>query len=374
MPKAFYRFAGSITGADGDSASATSPRHRDERLLDARPRTKRRTMTRQAAGRELLARVHALVGEHLAAAEVVFERELTPRHGYVADVLDHVTQFRGKRLRPMLVFLSASASGTIDDDAHPVLAAVVEMIHTATLVHDDVLDEADVRRHVATVNGRWNNETSVLFGDFLFTHAFHLAASLESTLGCRVIGRATNVVCEGEMAQVHERGNLDLDEAAYLAIIEAKTAELCAVSCWLGAHYAGADEAAAAALERYGRALGIAFQIADDLLEVTGDEAEAGKTLGRDFLEQKLTLPAIRLLQTADDRTRTQARLLLAEPTPERWERFAELLERSDAVEYATERAREYAAAARASLVDLPDSPARRLLDDVVDFAAVRSY
>ncbi len=158
--------------------------------------------------------------------------------------------------------------------SHAVLAAVVEMIHTATLVHDDVLDEAVVRRHAATVNAEWGNETAVLLGDYLFTHAFHLAASLDSTRACRWIGHATNKVCEGEMQQVHHRGNLDLDEAAYFAIIEGKTAELTAVSCRLGAAYAGAPESTVAALDRYGRELGVAFQIADDVLDIWGDERD----------------------------------------------------------------------------------------------------
>ncbi len=330
-------------------------------------------MSSNTTGRILLERVHELLGDELAEADRVFQKELQASHRYVNDVLGHVSRMQGKRLRPMLVFLAGKAVGETTE-VHHVLAAVVEMIHTATLVHDDVLDEADTRRHVATVNGRWNVETSVLFGDYLFTHAFHLAATLETTDACRLIGRATNVVCEGEMAQVHERGNLELDEAGYLAIIEGKTAELCAVSCHLGARYAGADEETVAALDRYGRNLGIAFQIADDVLDVTGTENQVGKTLGRDFLEQKMTLPAIRLLETADDATRREALTLLAEPTPEGWPRMHELLEASDAIDFATTRAREYATAARAALVDLPDSPARRLLDDVVDFAAVRSY
>src|SRR5204862_2970134 len=149
--------------------------------------------------------------------------------------------------------------------AHPVLAAVVEMIHTATLVHDDVLDESMVRRHATTVNAEWGNESAVLLGDYLFTHAFHLAASLESTLACRLIGGATNRVCEGEMQQVANRGNLDLDEAAYCEIVRGKTAELTAVSCRLGAHYAGAAPDVVEAMDGFGRDLGVAFQIADDV-------------------------------------------------------------------------------------------------------------
>ena len=198
--------------------------------------------------------------------------------------------------------------------AHPVLAAVVEMIHTATLVHDDILDESMVRRHAATVNAEWGNETAVLLGDYLFTHAFHLAASLDSTLACRWIGRATNRVCEGEMHQVHQRGNLDLDESSYFSIIEGKTAELTAVSCRLGAHYAGADEATTEALDRYGRNLGIAFQIADDVLDIWGEERLTGKSLGTDLEKQKLTLPVIRLLETADPATAANAPECSAKP------------------------------------------------------------
>ena len=143
-----------------------------------------------------------MVGRDLERAEQKFQEELASWHPYVTDVVAHVTRFRGKRLRPILVLLSAQACGGIRPEHHT-LAAVVEMIHTATLVHDDVLDEADTRRHVATVNSRWNTETSVLCGDYLFTHAFHLAASLDA-LACRLIGRATNLVCEGELCQVHE--------------------------------------------------------------------------------------------------------------------------------------------------------------------------
>src|SRR3954452_3914312 len=189
-----------------------------------------------------LAAAYASVAPELAQAERIFESELASRFPFVQQLVDHSADFRGKRLRPALVLLCGRACGGIAP-AHPVLAAVVEMIHTATLVHDDVLDEAVIRRHASTVNAGWGNEPAVLLGDYLFTHAFHLAASLESTLACRWIGRSTNLVCEGEMQQVHHPGNLDLDEDAYFAIIQGKTAELTAVSCRLGAHYAGASPA-----------------------------------------------------------------------------------------------------------------------------------
>ena len=144
--------------------------------------------------------------------------------------------------RRCLLLTAKAVGGRVDAASTSTLATVVEMIHTATLVHDDVLDEAQMRRHLATVNARWDNEASVLLGDFLFTHAFYLASTLDSVLGCRLIGRATNIVCEGELRQKGSRGNFELSEAEYLEIIEAKTAELTAVSCRLGALFAGADE------------------------------------------------------------------------------------------------------------------------------------
>jgi octaprenyl-diphosphate synthase len=307
-----------------------------------------------------LAGVYAPIAAELAEAERIFAAELGTRAPIVQRLVEHSADFRGKRLRPALLLLTARASGTVTG-AHPVLAAVVEMIHTATLVHDDVLDEAVVRRHAATINAEWGNEAAVLLGDYLFTHAFHLAASLESTLACRLIGRATNLVCEGEMQQVHSRGNLALDEAAYFEIIGGKTAALLAVCGRLGAHYAGADEETVGAMEGFGRDLGVAFQIADDVLDLWGDERTAGKTLGTDLEKQKLTLPIIRLLATADRPTAAQARALLCGPDPDRGQ-LRPLLQRAGAIDYAWERACGFAVAAEAALDRLPESPARDVL------------
>jgi octaprenyl-diphosphate synthase len=254
------------------------------------------------------------------------------------------------------------------------VAAVVEMIHTATLVHDDILDEAMVRRHAATVNAEWGNETAVLLGDYLFTHAFHLAASLESTLACRWIGRATNLVCEGEMQQVHKRGNLDIDESAYFEIIRGKTAELTAVSCRLGAHYAGAPEATVRALERYGRDLGVAFQIADDVLDLRGDERTTGKTLGTDLEKQKLTLPVIRLLATADPAVAAEIRALLAAPAVDRRAFLRPYLESCGAFDYAWERAEGHVDAAVDALQCLPTSSAKDILRGLARYVVRRTY
>lgn len=319
-----------------------------------------------------MTRVQDLIGNDLREVERVFLDEIASRHPYVREVLSHLTSYRGKRLRPMLVLLSASACGGIDP-AHVVLAAVVEMIHTATLVHDDVLDEATTRRHVATVNSRWSNETSVLLGDYLFTHAFHLTSSLGDAAACRLIGRATNIVCGGEMAQVADRGNLSLSEEQYLEIIEAKTAELCAVSCLLGAQHAGAPRSTCDALDGFGRSLGIAFQIADDLLDVIGNERNTGKSLGTDLQKQKLTLPIIHLLTQVSPADSETIRELLAHPDRQTREALLPWLDSRGSLNYARTRAEELTVTARGHLACLPDSPARQLLEDMADFVTIRT-
>ena len=268
---------------------------------------------------------------------------------------------------------SGKACGVLSD-AHPVLAAVVEMIHTATLVHDDILDEAMIRRHAATVNAEWGNETAVLLGDYLFTHAFHLAASLDSTRACRWIGHATNKVCEGEMQQIHHRGNLDLDESDYFAIIEGKTAELTAVSCRLGASYAGAPESTVAALDRYGRNMGIAFQIADDVLDIWGEERVTGKSLGTDLEKQKLTLPIIHLLRECRARGRCR-RFAVCSPTldPELRRRLRPHLEKTGSLDYAWQCAKRHAKQAADALDCLADSDAKSVLRHLAHYVVRRA-
>jgi octaprenyl-diphosphate synthase len=326
-----------------------------------------------STGTELLARVDGVLNGHLADVESIYRAELDSANPYVRDVLLQASQFRGKRLRPMLLLLTADAAGGIRND-HLTLAAVVEMIHTATLVHDDVLDDAATRRHVATVNARWNNETSVLFGDYLFTHSFHLAASLKSTVACRLIGRSTNIICEGELTQIRERGNFELSEEAYLKIIDGKTAELCALCCRLGALFADADDAVVIAAEQYGRSLGMAFQIADDILDLIGDERQTGKSLGSDFAKQKLTLPTIRLLALADEPEAAAVRELLTRADRDAWQELRRRLLDGDAIRYARTRALEFAAAAAGSLSQLADSASRQILDDMTEFAALRRF
>lgn len=336
-------------------------------------------MTHQIAGDvvmqgvPVLTAVEEAIGTELLEAEQVLADELQSDNAYVSDILLHSTRFRGKRLRPMLLLLTAKASGGIRHD-HKVLAAVVEMIHLATLVHDDVLDEAETRRHVATVNSRWNNETSVLFGDYLFTHSFHLASSLDTTYACRRIGRATNIVCEGELSQIKKRGNLDLSEEMYFKIIDGKTAELTALCGHLGARYAQAEPAVVTAMEQYGRSLGLAFQIADDVLDLTGNEGKTGKSLGSDLQKQKLTLPLIRLLSTASEEDSVQIRQYLSRPDVSTRDQLAPFLEKSDAFDYTNQKAKSLAQDARRQLESVPNTPAKRILSEIADFAVQRSF
>jgi len=302
----------------------------------------------------------APIAGDLEQVERILSESLSSRSPRVAEVVDHVRHYRGKRLRPVLLLLTAKACGGITP-AHPILAAVVEMIHTATLVHDDVLDNATFRRHVPTVNAGWGTQASILLGDHLFTRAFHLAASVDAR-ACRLIGEATNKVCEGELRQGLERGNLELSETDYYEIIEGKTAELIACCCRLGAIYAGADEAIVAAMTSYGRCLGIAFQIADDLLDLVGDEETTGKSLGTDLEQQKLTLPLIHLLHNANG-TGSRVRQILNSPGNHKREALLPILGSSDAVEYARRKAIDFATQARADLRSLQPSVVRGILE-----------
>lgn len=329
-------------------------------------------LSAQEVGRRLEV-AYAPIAADLAEAARIFEAELRSNLPFVARLVEHSARFRGKRLRPALVFLAARACGGVRRE-HAVVAAVVEMIHTATLVHDDILDDALVRRHAPTVNAEWGNEPAVLLGDLLFSHAYHLAASLSTTHACRSIGRATNRVCEGELQQVHHRGDLELDEPTYLSIVEGKTAELTAVSCRLGAHYAGADPDSCDAADAYGRSLGIAFQIADDVLDLWGDERITGKTMGTDLDKQKLTLPIIRLLETADGPSSREIRRWLAQPTPETRRRLRPLLLDSGALDHAWGRAQDHVAAALDSLRKLPSSRARDHLAALAESVLRRAY
>lgn len=321
--------------------------------------------------RTALARLLAPIAADMAEVERRLERELRHPNPFIDELAQHSFRLGGKRIRPALLLLAAQAVGKVTDE-HRTLAAVVEMVHTATLVHDDVLDEAQVRRHRDTVNARWSNQTSVLLGDYLFTHAFYLASTLETTFGCRAIGEATNTVCEGELRQTHAAGNFWLSRQEYLQIIEAKTAELCACSCRLGAHYAGGDGGVVARLTDFGRQLGSAFQMIDDLLDLEGEEQSTGKSPGADLANRKMTLPLILLREQLNQADARRLQALYEEADSSHSALLVDWLEESGALRAARGMAEDLAAKAAADLGRLPETPARRTLEQLAQFVVAR--
>jgi len=329
-------------------------------------------LSRAEANQVSLRNLYAPIDGHLQQVEEILRQELRSEHVYVDELLRYGCLLGGKRLRPALVLLCGQAAGTVRPE-HLTLAAVIEMVHTASLVHDDVLDEAQTRRHLATVNSRWDAKTSVLLGDFLFTHAFHLASVQGSIWACRQIGRATNIVCEGELRQKGSSGNAGLSEAEYLEIIAAKTAELCACSCAVGAYFGGASEAWVERFTSYGRDLGIAFQIIDDVLDLAGDEQAVGKSLGTDLEQHKLTLPLIRLLDVANPRDRGDVLSILEREGNHRQDALAPFFRRYDAFAYSYHVARKHTRRAACQLEGLQPGAAHQTLLALTDFVVART-
>ncbi len=324
-----------------------------------------------------------------------FSAELLSDTPCVNQLVEHVERYRGKMLRPTLVVVSAMATVGRDDlgeqrDAVLTAAAVCEMVHMATLVHDDVLDDAQVRRRGATVNQLRGNETAVMLGDYLISHAYHLCSSLGRADISRAIAHATNTVCEGELLQLANRHNLDLDERTYFEIIRRKTAALCGLCCELpvrlrhpGAE-ANGDQNLARALFAYGEKLGIAFQIVDDILDLAGDEKTVGKSVGRDLAKGKLTLPVIRHLQQADHAERQViAGLLSRAAQPDLDDESAVTIARKVSLRVTESGAMEYARRWARSLVDqaieqvvttIGPSPARDLMEAMANAVIDRRF
>lgn len=318
-----------------------------------------------------LSHLYATIERDLAECSRVFRDELISDQAFISDICRHVDQFHGKLLRPAFLLLTAHATGGVRPEHH-VLGAVVEMVHIATLVHDDILDEADIRRRAATVNRLWGNERAVLTGDFLFSHAFTLCSSLQSQFASRLIGQTAVTLCEGEMMQSANRDNFELSEAEYYDIITRKTASLIGACGLLGAKYAGADEATVRSMKECGIALGVAFQITDDVLDLTGDEVETGKSLGRDVHKGKLTLPLIRFLATCGKAQQAQVLAVLRGDDPQRYRQVARMLADSDCIEYANRAAQEQVDAAMKRLAALPPSDSRAALMTMAEFVLSR--
>lgn len=291
----------------------------------------------------------------------------------VRDMTDHVARFQGKQLRGALVLLTGEATGNSTDE-HAAVAAIVELIHLATLVHDDILDGAEVRRRVACVNQRWDNQVAVLLGDFLYARAFALSTQLSSRLCSRLLAETTRILCVGEIEQSTRRYDFEMGQEAYEAIAAAKTASLYSAACELGARYPGGNEELGARMARAGRNLGLAFQIIDDCLDLTGEQEIVGKSVGTDVEDGKITLPVLFAYREADERVRAAMRDAYTRPgLADRRGALRAACDLTRGLERAQARASELVEEARAEIGRLPESDARRSLDAAVTFVLARN-
>ena len=321
------------------------------------------------------------VRDHLITELALLDRRLISTLdsdvGLIRSIADYIVSAGGKRLRPMLVFLAAQALGADSKCALVVdLAATVELIHTATLLHDDVVDESDLRRGRATANAEFGNAASVLVGDFLYSRAFQVMVGTGKMRVLALLSEATNRIAEGEVMQLMALGKLDLTEADYMEVIEAKTAKLFEAAGALGAIAAGAAPEAERALSEYARKLGVAFQIADDVLDYRGDASSLGKSLGDDLAEGKLTLPIIITLQRGSERGKALVREVIAKPHAVEREQFTQVmaaLEECGALDASLARATREADAAAAEIAFLPDSNAKKWMLELCDYAVRRN-
>ncbi|KQT88031.1 polyprenyl synthetase family protein [Aurantimonas sp. Leaf443] len=291
----------------------------------------------------------------------------------IPEIAEHLIASGGKRLRPMLTIASAIACG-YTGEAHVKLAASVEFMHTATLLHDDVVDESDLRRGSKTARTIWGNQASVLVGDFLLGQAFKMMVEVGSLTALAILSSASAVIAEGEVWQLSAAKRMTTSEADYLAVIDAKTAALFAAAAEVGPVVAGSPEPVRAAMRDYGRSLGLAFQLVDDALDYGGSAADLGKNTGDDFREGKLTLPVILAYQAGNDEERAfwQGAMEGGRNDDAALLRATALMRRHGTLEATIERARHYGEKAREAAASLPRSPSREALLSVVDFCIDR--
>ena len=317
--------------------------------------------------------IQALAAPEMAAMDALIRQRLASDVVLINQVAEYIIGAGGKRLRPMLLLLTAGALGHRSTDAHQ-LAAVVEFIHTATLLHDDVVDESDLRRGRSTANAVWGNAASVLVGDFLYSRSFQLMVELERLEVMRILADTTNTIAEGEVLQLLHVRNPDTDEAAYLRVIERKTAVLFAAATRLGALLAGADAATCDALHRYGMALGYAFQIADDVLDYASDAATLGKNLGDDLAEGKATLPLIHAMQHSDAATQGLLRAAIQQGDADAMPDVLAAIHACGSLDYSRDRALQYARDADAALSGLADNDFVAALRGLAHYAISRDH
>jgi octaprenyl-diphosphate synthase len=331
-----------------------------------------------SGGGDALGALVALLQPDLEACNRTIVARMDSPVALIPQLAAHIVAAGGKRLRPLLTLASARLCGYPGDGVgarHVKLAACVEFIHTATLLHDDVVDESLLRRGLASANAVFGNQASVLVGDFLFARAFQLMVEDGSLVVLSILSRAAATIAEGEVLQLVTQNDLSTPEARYLEVVKGKTAALFAAACEVGAVVASRPESEAAALADYGMNLGIAFQLVDDALDYAADQAVLGKTVGDDFREGKITLPVLVAYQAGDaaDREFWRRTIEATEQNEADLDRALHLMDRCGAIRATLGRAAGFAAAAKAALAPFPDSALWRALMDVADYTVSRA-
>jgi octaprenyl-diphosphate synthase len=320
-----------------------------------------------------LSTIRALIGDDLAATDALILDRLSSDVVLINQVGQYIVNSGGKRLRPMIVLLAAHAAG-YQGTQHVDLAAIVEFIHTATLLHDDVVDESDQRRNRDTANNVWGNAASVLVGDFLYSRAFEMMVAVSSMPVMAVMAKATNRIAEGEVLQLLNCNDPDTDEQRYKEVIVRKTATLFEAGAKLGGIVGNSDPAVTDALGRYGLHLGLAFQMIDDALDYGASGTDIGKNVGDDIAEGKPTLPLIRAISQSDEPTRRLLREAIQNGGTERLPEVLDAIESTDAIAYTARLATDEGDRAMRALEALPESDYRRALEALAEFAVARSF
>ena len=317
--------------------------------------------------------IRSVIAADMAAVDAVIRARLHSEVTLVRQVADYIVASGGKRLRPALVLLSAGAFG-YRGRRHLELAAIVEFIHTATLLHDDVVDESALRRGRSTANALFGNSAAVLVGDFVYSRAFQMMVDVNDMRIMEILADATNTIAEGEVLQLLNCHNAQIDEAGYLQVIRCKTAKLFEAAMRIGAVVSGADRIAEDAVASYGMHLGTAFQLIDDVLDYSGDESATGKHVGDDLAEGKPTLPLIRAMQRGTPVQAALVREAIEEGGLDRLDAVIAAIRDTGALEYARAQARTESEVACRALDVLPDSKHRECLVNLAAFAVARTY
>ena len=314
-----------------------------------------------------------LVDDLSKVSKLIKERMQSEHAPLIGEISNHLIGSGGKRLRPLLTLAAAKICG-YQGEFHIHLAATVEFIHTATLLHDDVVDESERRRGRSSVNILWNNSSSVLVGDYLFARSFQLMTETGRLDVLETLSNASANIAEGEVLQLTASEDITTDEEIYYKIIRGKTAALFSASTEVGAMLADADKDTIKALASYGDALGISFQIVDDILDFIGDGAKIGKNLGDDFRERKLTLPMIHAISKADDKELEfwERTIVDGDQNSEDFEKALDILKNRLSIDYTKEVAIEWSKTAKKTLTNLPDTPLRNILEELSDYVVSR--